>query len=175
MNIPALPSLHKPLQRLLATLILALFWHSPAALAASCDTLVPQGSYLTNFGSFAIGGPNVDVTGQINFHCSPPDLANPLGVSYTLRIGPGINGSFSTRRLSNGPNNIGYNLYRSAVERTGATAPWGTGAAGTNTVAVAGNCGNTCNVFVYGRLFASTTLNISSGQYTDVVDVFLDY
>jgi spore coat protein U-like protein len=112
---------------------------------------------------FATQGPlvaNVDQTATITVTCT-------TGAIYNVGLDGGGGGNINTRRMINGTNTVGYQLY----SNSGRTAVWGT-TIGTDTVAGTGN-GIAQNLTVYGRVPAQTTP--VAAIYNDTVNVTVTY
>ena len=112
---------------------------------------------------FGTQGPlitNVDQTATITVTCT---TAAPYNVGLDAGGGTGIN----ARRMINGTNTVGYQLYRD----TGRTQVWGT-TIGTDTVTGAGN-GTAQAITVYGRVPPQTTP--PAATYNDTVNVTVTY
>ena len=124
----------------------------------------------TNFGSYSIFNPApLDAVGNIRVSCS--NLISIL-VNYTILLSPGASGSYAARRMSNGGNNLAYNLYTNAAR----TAIWGNGSAGTSVLNdgyLLGLFTVTQNYSVYGRVVAGQ--NVPPGAYSDTIVVTVNY
>jgi len=139
-----------------------------ASALANCSTsatTIPFGSY----NPFAAG--NTDRSGTVTVSCSLGGLISLL-VSYTIKLSPGLYGSYATRKLASGGNRLNYNLYTSAAYST----VWGNGTGGTGTVSDGYLLGLTTtnrNYTVYGRLPALQ--NLPSGAYSDTITITVEY
>ena len=112
---------------------------------------------------FATQGPlvaNVDQTATITVTCT-------TGALYNVGLDGGGGGNINARRMINGTNTVGYQLY----SNSGRTAVWGT-TIGTDTVAGTGN-GIAQTLSVYGRVPAQTTP--PAAVYNDTVNVTVTY
>jgi len=112
---------------------------------------------------FATQGPlvaNVDQTATITVTCT-------TGANYNVGLDGGGGGNINARRMINGTNTVGYQLY----SNSGRTTVWGT-TIGTDTVAGSGN-GTTQTLTVYGRVPAQTTP--AAAVYNDTVNVTVTY
>jgi spore coat protein U-like protein len=112
---------------------------------------------------FGTQGPlvaNVDQTATITVTCT-------TGALYNVGLDGGGGGNINARRMINGTNTVGYQLY----SNSGRTAVWGT-TIGTDTVAGTGN-GIAQNLTVYGRVPAQTTP--PAAVYNDTVNVTVTY
>ena len=113
----------------------------------------------------------LDARGRIRVFCW--GRAEPgQGNSYTVRISGVIAPGPSGRRMSSGADELEYNLYKDAAR----TEVWGDGSFGAtplvnvfgrNRFVVVGNH------WVYGRI--PPLLDRPSGQYTDIVDVTIEF
>jgi len=112
---------------------------------------------------FGTQGPlvaNIDQTSTISVTCT-------TGAAFNVGLDGGGAGSINARRMINGTNTVGYQLYSNA----GRTAVWGT-TIGTDTVAGNGN-GTSQTLTVYGRVPPQTTP--PAAVYTDTVNVTVTY
>lgn len=103
------------------------------------------------------------------------DAANALQVTCTtgtaftvgLNAGAGAGATEAIRKMNNGTNLLNYSLYSNAAR----TALWGA-TVGTNTLAAIAS-EVPASIPVYGRIFAGQ--NVSAGNYTDLVNVTVNY
>ena len=112
---------------------------------------------------FGTQGPlvaNIDQTATITVTCT-------TGASYNVGLDGGGGGNINARRMINGTNNVGYQLY----SNSGRTTVWGT-TIGTDTLAGTGN-GTAQTLTVYGRVPAQTTP--PAAVYNDTVNVTVTY
>lgn len=112
---------------------------------------------------FGTQGPlvaNVDQTATITVTCT-------TGANYNVGLDGGGGGNINARRMINGTNTVGYQLY----SNSGRTTVWGT-TIGTDTVAGSGN-GTSQTLTVYGRVPAQTTP--PAAVYNDTVNVTVTY
>lgn len=124
-----------------------------------------------NFGTYnPISAQSVDTTGTVSVTCSA--LVAGLNVSYDILLNQGNGGSFNPRSLSNGGDNLNYQLYTNSTR----TTIWGDGTSGTQVV----SDGYLLNLFseerdytVYGRIPGSQ--NVSTGSYNDTITVTVEY
>jgi spore coat protein U-like protein len=131
--------------------LFALLLAAAPALQADC-TISASG---VAFGSYDAFSPYaLDGAGTVSMHCSPES-------SYSLGFSSG-GGSYSQRKLSNGPATLNYNLYTDASR----SVVWGDGTGGTGTVA---GSGENNNHVVYGRIPAQQ--NTAAGSYGDTIIV----
>lgn len=104
----------------------------------------------------------LDSVATITISCSGIILLS--SVPYEVQISAGNSGNFNPRAMSDGSDNLNYNLYTSSAR----TAIWGDGSGVTNTVTgsvpivlLVGSASE----FVYGRLFGGQS--VTAGAYTD--------
>jgi spore coat protein U domain-containing protein, fimbrial subunit CupE1/2/3/6 len=112
---------------------------------------------------FGTQGPlvaNVDQTATITVTCT-------TGAAYNVGLDGGGGGNINARRMINGVNTVGYQLYRD----TARTNVWGT-TIGTDTVSGSGN-GTAQTLTVYGRVPPQTTP--PAAVYNDTVNVTVTY
>jgi spore coat protein U-like protein len=95
-------------------------------------------------------------TGTLDVRCSP-------AATYTLKLSGGA-GSFTSRKMTNGPSQLLYNLYTDASRVT----IWGDGTAGTSTVQ---DHSNKKTYTVYGRVPARQNPKVGAHSDTLVVTV----
>lgn len=146
-----------------------------AALAAPaggacllCSCTVDAGAVA--FGSFSAFAGAQDAAGLIDVDCLGV-LGTPL-TSFTLKIGPGLYGSFAAREMRSGANALTYNLYTDAAR----TAVWGDGTAGTSTVTLTNGLSLlvwSVSAPVYGRVPPQPTAR--AGSYSDTVLVTVEW
>jgi spore coat protein U-like protein len=114
------------------------------------------------FGTYDPIGANAtlprDAAGQLGYRCR---RAGPL-----ISLSAGGAGAFLPRRLRQGAQTLGYNLYRNAAR----TEVWGDGTPGTFTVL--GQRG-TRTLAIYGRIFPGQPA--AAGSYADTVVATLDF
>lgn len=117
-----------------------------------------------NFGSVASTATNVDAQGQLVVTCTP-------GTAYTIALDDGQNGTdVNSRKMSDGTNEVPYQLYRAAAR--GAGDVWGsTTGVGGNVLAGSGT-GAAQNLPVYGR---TPSANFPAATYSDVVTATITY
>jgi spore coat protein U domain-containing protein, fimbrial subunit CupE1/2/3/6 len=112
---------------------------------------------------FGTQGPlvaNIDQTATITVTCT-------TNAPYNVGLDAGGGASINARRMINGTNTVGYQLYRD----TGRTTVWGN-TVGTDTVAGTGN-GTAQSLTVYGRVPPQTTP--PAATYNDTVNVTVTY
>lgn len=110
-----------------------------------------------------------DAVGTVTVSCS---AVVALSGGYTIQLGPGQAGSYAERRLANGSNQLGYNLYLDAAR----TIVWGdgTGGTGTQSYTLVGLLTNDVkNYSVYAHLRAAQ--NVPVGSYSDTIVVTVTY
>ncbi|HET7085766.1 MAG TPA: spore coat U domain-containing protein [Rhizomicrobium sp.] len=96
--------------------LLLILASAPAHAAATC-TLSSTGVV---FGAFS--GSALTFSGTVTIHCTGSGTSN-----YNLKLSAGGSGTYSARRMSNGANNLTYNLYQDAAF----SQIWGDGTGGT--------------------------------------------
>ncbi|WP_020649845.1 Csu type fimbrial protein [Solimonas variicoloris] len=136
------------------------------ALLESCSASTSAVSF-GNYSPFS--SVDLDTTGTVTVTCT---ALLSIAVNYTIKLGPGVSGSFNPRRLSTGPYTLNYNLYTNSTR----TSVWGDGTGSTQTVSDGYALGLlivTRNYTVYGRLPARQ--NAASGVYSDTVVVTVEY
>jgi spore coat protein U-like protein len=112
---------------------------------------------------FGTQGPlvaNVDQTATITVTCT-------TGAGYNVGLDGGGGGNINTRRMINGVNTVGYQLYSNSAR----TTVWGT-TVNTDTVPGTGN-GTSQTLTVYGRVPPQTTP--PAATYNDTVNVTVTY
>jgi spore coat protein U-like protein len=112
---------------------------------------------------FGTAGPlvaNVDQTSTISVTCT-------TNAPYNVGLDGGGGGSINTRRMINGTNTVGYQLYSNSAR----TTVWGV-TVGTDTVPGTGN-GTAQTLTVYGRVPPQTTP--PAAVYNDTVNVTVTY
>lgn len=137
---------------------------SSACLGVSCSCSVASGS--VGFGTYNPLAPTpVDVAANVSVTCTSFILS--ILVSYEVRLGPGLNGPATNRRMNNGASLLGYNLYTNPAR----TLVWGDGSGGTSVVnrsyLLGLGASRTEHHPAYGRLPAGQ--NVSAGAYADTV------
>jgi len=127
----------------------------PALAHAACNVTVVN----VAFGNYDVfNGSDTDTTGTVKVTCD-------AGTSYTISISPG-SGTFASRVMTNGKNQLDYNLFTDPQRLT----IWGDGTGGTATVA-ATDTGATYTV--YGLIPALQ--NVQAGSYFDTLTVTVTY
>ena len=136
------------------------------AWALSCNvTAVP-----VNFGLYnPLSGTPVVATGTVTVSCT---VLLGLLESWTIALGTGNSGTYSTRQMANGSSKLSYNLYTSAAYSN----VWGDGSGSTTLVnggaLLAIGTTNT-NYVVYGRIPAGQ--DAAAGTFTDTILITLNY
>lgn len=153
------------MKRAIALMILATAAWSPASHAAASCSLSTGGGRLVDFSVYNPLAGQIDAQGSITMNCS----GSLLPIAYSVSIGTGSSGSFSTRTLRNGGNSLNYNLYTDATR----LIIWGDGSSPLTTSKKSGTCLGSCSVFVYGRMFGSQSAPV--GTYSDSVLVTLEF
>ena len=109
----------------------------------------------------------VDGSANLSVRCSS-------GTPYTIKLGGGVNGTVAQRLLSDGTNDLEYNLFTSAARPT----IWGE-TLGTDTVPGIGQGMSSTKAnthTVYGTIANSdANQDAPTGQYTDTVAVTVEY
>lgn len=136
------------------------------ALLADC-TVSTSG---VSFGAYNVFSPAAnDTAGDISVACT--GLILSLSVSYSILLSTG-GGSYASRLLSSGANNLAYNLYTNSTR----SIVWGDGSAGTAIVSdgyLLGLFTVTKHYPVYGRIPAGQ--NAYVGAYSASVIVTVNY
>jgi spore coat protein U-like protein len=142
--------------------------------AASC-TITPKGLAFSSYDPTS----STDVTGTGNtvINCSATTFGDLLaGFNVTISLSQGSSGTYTTRTLKQGGQNLDYNLY---LNPSGTGTVFGDGSAGTGNYAVcypglfascsgnAGQSGQDYSVPVYGRLPAGQ--DVGGGSYSDTL------
>jgi spore coat protein U-like protein len=138
----------------------ALAWAGSAGAAVTCSVTLTG----LAFGVFA--GAQLDSTATVTVNCS--GIGGGASHPYTMAANGGGGGNISARRMVNGANQLGYQIYTNV----GRTTVWGNGTTGST---VAGSSTNGVNgVFTAnGRIPAAATP--LPGAYTDTVTVTVTY
>ncbi|MBC7454543.1 MAG: spore coat protein U domain-containing protein [Massilia sp.] len=133
------------------------------AVAASVLTSCLVTATSPSFGAYdPVANSAIDAANSLQVTCT-------IGTLYTvgLNVGAGTGATVATRKMSNGINLLNYSLYSNAAR----TLLWGA-TVGIDTVAVTAGAVST-TLPVYGRIFAGQ--NVSPGNYTDLVNVTVNY
>jgi len=146
----------------LATLLLLTMLWLPKASGDNCNVSATN----LAFGSFSpLTGSTVDSTGTITVTCNK-------AIPYTIGLSPGGSGTYSPRSMTNGGNQLAYNLYSDA----GYSQVWGNGTGGSSLVS--GSIPlrfDFTNHTVYGRIPLSTQRSAVVGSYSDSIIVTVTY
>ncbi|MBI1185878.1 MAG: SCPU domain-containing protein [Alphaproteobacteria bacterium] len=133
-----------------------------------CSCTVDAGA--VSFGAFTAFAGAQDAAGAIDVDCVG-FLGTPLN-SFTVKLGPGLYGSYAARQMRSGANALTYNLYANAAR----TMVWGDGSGGTNVVTLT----NSLSLFtwsvsapVYGRVPAQPSAR--AGSYSDTILVTVEW
>lgn len=147
---------------------------TPAAAATVGGTLNVNATVTANctvstsalgFGSVnVIGGSNVDGSGGLTITCT-----SGTAWSAAAGVGAGTGASFTSRRMTSGANQLGYNLYTTS----GYATVWGDGTASTGLLTGTGT-GSAQSITVYGRVGSGQT-GVPAGSYVDTVAVTVTY
>lgn len=115
-----------------------------------------------DFGTTGILSGAVDAANTVSVSCTP-------GIAYSIGLDGGLTGASDPelRKLTNGPSQVTYGIYRNAAR----TAPWGNNP-GTNTIDFT-STGSIQTFTAYGRVPVQSTPG--SGTYTDTIVVTLTY
>ena len=147
--------------RLATLLLLTILW-LPKASGDNCSVSATN----LAFGSFSpLAGSTVDSTATITVTCNK-------AIPYTIALSPGSSGTYSPRRMTNGGNQLAYNLYSDA----GYSQVWGNGTGGSSLVS--GSIPlrfDFTNHTVYGRIPLSTQRSAVVGSYSDSIIVTVTY
>lgn len=147
----AFPS--KSIHRALAG-ALALMWTTPG-IAASC-MVIAQG---VSFGSYdPFSSSDLDGVGNVRLDCD-------VAVNATISLSPGA-GTYSSRLMTNGPSNLGYNLFTTSQR----VAVWGDGSGSSDSVSANVQTGD---FPIYGTIAARQ--NVTTGVYQDTVIITVTY
>lgn len=112
-----------------------------------------------NFGAYnPLSSSALDGVGNISVSCDAP-------TSFSISLGTGA-GSYASRILSSGANQLTYNLYTDSAR----LIVWGDGAGGTSIVSTTSAGGD---FSVYGRMPARQ--NVPAGAYSDTIVVTVTY
>lgn len=97
------------------------------------------------------------------------------GTPYTVKLNPGLTGSFSQRLLTSGSDSLEYNLYTSSAH----SSVWGDGSPSTATQGGIGAglaTGSALTHTVYGLLpNTENNQNAPAGNYSDTITVTVEY
>ena len=146
----------------LATLLLLTMLWLPKASGDNCNVSATN----LAFGSFSPQTDStVDSTATITVTCNK-------SIPYTIALSPGSSGTYSPRRMTNGGNQLAYNLYSDA----GYSQVWGNGTGGSSRVSDSIDLRfGFKNHTVYGRIPLSTQRSAVVGSYSDSIIVTVTY
>ncbi len=134
-------------------------WAGAESAEAAC-TLSATGVAFGTYDVFQVSP--TDSTGSITYRCG-----NDRGIR--IAISSGRSGTYVNRTLTQGAENLLYNLFYGGFSQV-----WGDGSGGTTTYYAANPPKNRDVVLtVYGRLAAAQ--DVAIGSYTDTVVVTLEY
>jgi spore coat protein U-like protein len=145
---------------------------APAAgqAASTCNFSVSPVAFGTY--SPALATPD-DSAGTVTITCSNRPPPGFVDISYVVRLGRGLSGSFATRQMAAGTARLGYNLFLDAAR----TIVWGDGTAGTAVAAtgfrLSGNKTQSVSHTIYGRIPAQQAAAV--GSYSDTIVVTLEF
>ena len=144
-----------------AVLLLNILWLSKAS-ADHCTVSATS----VAFGSFnTLTDSTVDSTGTITVTCNK-------AIPYNIALSPGNSGTYSPRSMTNGGNQLAYNLYSDA----GYSQVWGNGTGGSSTVSGSiPSRQDFTDHTVYGRIPLSTQRSAVVGSYSDSIIVTVTY
>jgi spore coat protein U-like protein len=128
---------------------------SQSASAVTCS-INSTGVAFGNYDVFS--AQNLDGVGSIGVTCD-------VSTAYSIALSPG-SGSFASRSMASGANQLNYNLYTDAAR----TTVWGDGTSGTATVS---GTAMTANHSVYGRI--PSRQNMPVGSYSDNITLTLTF
>lgn len=118
-----------------------------------------------NFGVYdSQSGVPDDSTGTVNISCS----GEGFFLFPTVSLGAGSSGTYASRRMRNGANNLQYNLYTDSARST----VWGNGSGGSSTQTMLVLFGNGSRT-IYGRI--PTGQSVNAGTYSDTLVVTVEY
>lgn len=113
---------------------------------------------------------NTTATGSVTVNCTPGD-------ALTIALDAGAHASSGQRQLSNGTNDVTYNLYQPTAAGTAESSPpiaWGDGGTtNSGTTFTTTGTGSSQKFNIYGVVPSGQTLY--AGNYADAVTVTLTY
>lgn len=141
-----------------------------AARAACAQTCAVSSSGLT-FGTYdPFASTAASITGTVSVTCQ---AVAAVGLSYSIQIGTGGGGAFSTRMLASGSGRLSYQLYTTTTRST----VWGDGTGGTGVVSdgylLAALGSNSKTYTIYGSITARQM--VPAGVYSDTSAVLIVY
>jgi spore coat protein U-like protein len=142
-----------------AALALALFGAAPAD-ADQCTVSTTS----VSFGSYNVfATAPTDSTGSVSYHCTG-------NASVWIALSRGQSSSFGDRTLTDGADELQYNLFRDAAR----ASVWGDGSSGTQVAFDSAAPKNTnVTLTIYGRIPAEQ--DVRAGTYTDTVSVIINF
>jgi spore coat protein U-like protein len=161
---------HGPSCGLAAALVSVVLSLMPApALALGLDCTVSATGVA--FGNYnPTNGTPTDAAGNVHVFCTV--LLVSVLAQTNISLNTGGSGSFASRKMSSGANQLNYNLYREASH----TTIWGDGTGGTsiftdNTLIAV--LGTSIDHTIYGRIPAGQY--VPAGGYTDTITVTVEF
>jgi spore coat protein U domain-containing protein, fimbrial subunit CupE1/2/3/6 len=132
------------------------------AQADSCNVTASGGFGFGNYDAFNVSPTDATATNLIALSC------NGNG-SATINLSTGGSGSYFPRTMTDGIENLNYNLYTSAS----LTTVWGDGTGGTGNMAMSYHGSTSGSFSVYGRIPAQQ--NVTPNVYSDAIIVTVLY
>jgi spore coat protein U-like protein len=132
-----------------------------ARLEAAC-TISSTG---VSFGVYDVfSAAPTDSTGAVIYDCDPPDR------NIRITLSTGSNGTFVPRALTNGSDELAYNLFDDAA----LTSIWGDGTGGSNFYFIKNpHPQKPVALTIYGRI--PPLQDVATGSYTDSIIVSVDF
>ncbi len=118
------------------------------------------------FGSYdSLSLAPLDTIGTLVYQC------NQKGHNVMITLSRGNGTSFATRRMTNGSQQLSYNLYRDAAR----TIIWGDGSGGTQAYSIKNPQPNNQNITVpiFGRIPAGQSATV--GSYSDTITITMTF
>jgi spore coat protein U-like protein len=141
-----------------AIMLFALLVSSEARAACTISTTG------VNFGSYSVySATPTDSTGSITFRCGFFDF------NISISLSQGQSGTFFSRRMRKGGEQLSYNLFRDAAR----TSVWGNGTGGTTQYTNTWSLGQTITLTIYGRVDPGA--DVSAGSYSDTVSAIINF
>ena len=142
---------------------------SPVVNAESSCTFLDLNGTLTNFGGYVSGQVgDLDALGEVHLICNDPDILVTT-IPVTVAVDGGEHGTIASRALSNGLDNLQYNLFVDPLRIN----VLGDGTGGSQTINATCLKAVTCVNTVYGRINGGQFP--STGSYTDDVIVSITF
>ena len=135
------------------TAVLLLVMCQPLSALASCSFTSTTGVGFGNYNVFDTL-PNTSGVGSITIRCQ-----GGSGNAYNVSLSTGQSGSYISRVMKSGANNLSYNIYTSATR----SIVWGDGTGGSSTQTAYKNSTTTLSLF--GQIPAGQ--DVAKGTYTD--------